>query len=272
MLVYAIISQKGGVGKTTTSANLAAALTEQGKRVLLVDLDPQGSLTAAVGRQAGAVTIGDVLQNPAAILTAIYPCTGSMHVVTATATLASVFLELAITGAPAFRLARALRLVQHCYDYTIVDCPPALGHATTNAMTAANVALIPLQCEYLSVRGLADVQVIASEIQDSTNADLRVRVVATMFDKRTLHAQDVLKEARHALPGLVFDTIIPRTISLAEAPACGQTIMRYAPDSRGAEAYRSLANEILNEDEGYGSPSRQDSIVTSVIERVPVAA
>src|ERR1051325_5163990 len=158
MLVYAVISQKGGVGKTTTSANLAAALTEEGKRVLLIDLDPQGSLTAAVGRQPGAVTVGDVLLNPPCILSAIYPCSGGMHIVTAKATLASVFLELAVTGAPAFRLSRALRLVQHCYDYAIIDCPPSLGHATTNAMTAANVALIPLQCEYLSVRGLADVQ------------------------------------------------------------------------------------------------------------------
>jgi chromosome partitioning protein len=139
-------------------------------------------------------------------------------------------------------------------------------------MTAANVALIPLQCEFLSVRGLSDVQVIASEIQDSTNADLRVRVVATMFDKRTLHAQDVLREARHALPGLVFETIIPRTISLAESPACGQSVLRYAPESKGAEAYRSLAYEVLAEDAGYGSPSRQEFEMSITEERVAVPA
>src|SRR5207237_8616485 len=138
--------------------------------------------TAAVGREAGAVTVADLPPNPTSIPSPNYPRTRRIHLGTATAPLASAFLQLAITGAPAFPLARALPLVSHCYDYAIIDCPPSLGHATTNAMTAANVALIPLQCEYLSVRGLADVQVIASEIQDSTNPELRVRVVETMFD------------------------------------------------------------------------------------------
>jgi len=253
MLVYAITSQKGGVGKTTTTVNLGAALRQAGKRVLLLDMDPQGSLTAAVGRKAGGISIGDVLRDPDSILNSIYPCAGGMHVITATATLANVFLELAELENPAFRLSRALGMVRECYDYALIDCPPSLGHATTNALTAANVALVPLQCEFLSLRGLADVQEIAAAIQETTNPNLRMRVVATMFDKRTIHAQDVLREARTALPGLVYETVIPRTVRLAEAPATGQTILEYAPESNGAYAYCALAQEIQQEDSEYGT-------------------
>jgi chromosome partitioning protein len=256
MFIYAITSQKGGVGKTTTTLNLGAALAAEGRQVLLLDMDPQGSMTIAVGRKAGKLTIGDVLEDPDQILNAIYPCAGGMRIVTASATLANVFIELSSSDAPAFRLTRALRLVRDCYDYALIDCPPSLGHATTNALTAAQVALVPLQCEFLSLRGLADVQEIAAAIQETTNPDLRLRVVGTMFDKRTLHAQDVLREARTALPGLVYETIIPRTIRLAEAPATGQTILEYAPDSNGAFAYRMLAQEILQEDSGYGTTQR----------------
>lgn len=256
MLVYAITSQKGGVGKTTTAVNLGAALVQEGKRVLLLDMDPQGSLTAAVGRTTGTVSIEDVLRDPENILHAIYPCAGGMHVVTATATLASVFLELDHAQSPAFRLAEALAKVQVYYDYALIDCPPSLGHATTNALTAATLALVPLQCEFLSLRGLADVQEISAAIQEATNPNLRMRVVATMFDKRTIHAQDVLREARSALPGLVFETVIPRTVRLAEAPATGQTIFEYAPDSNGAYGYRLLAQEILQEESGYATTRR----------------
>lgn len=259
MLTYAITSQKGGVGKTTTTVNLGAALALMGKRVLLIDLDPQGSLTAAVGRQPGGVSIGEVLEEPERILNAIYPCAGEMHVVTATATLASTFLGLADIEQPAYQLLRAIRHVQECYDYTVIDCPPSLGHATTNALTAAHVALVPLQCEFLSLRGLADVQEIVAAIQETTNPNLRVRVVGTMYDKRTIHARDVLNEARIALPGLVYETVIPRTIRLAEAPATGQTIFEYTPDSNGAYAYRALAEEVLQEDSGYGTTERHPS-------------
>ncbi len=259
MLTYAITSQKGGVGKTTTTVNLGAGLAREGKRVLLLDLDPQGSLTAAVGRKVGSITIGDVLLNPDRMLNAIYPCAGEMHVVTATATLASVLLQLNEASDPAFRMRRALSMVGECYDYALIDCPPSLGHATSNALTAARVALVPLQCEFLSLRGLADVQEIAATIQESTNPDLRLRVVATMFDKRTVHARDVLEEARNALPGLVYETVIPRTVRLAECPAAGMTILEYAPDSNGTFAYCALAQEILAEDNGYGTTERHSS-------------
>jgi chromosome partitioning protein len=259
MLTYAITSQKGGVGKTTTTVNLGAGLAHEGKRVLLLDLDPQGSLTAAVGRSAGTLTIGDVLLNPDNILNAIYPCAGKMHVVTATATLASVLLELNEVREPALRLRTALSAVAECYDYALIDCPPSLGHATSNALTAAHVALVPLQCEFLSLRGLADVREITAAIQETTNPSLRLRVAATMFDKRTTHAHDVLEEARNALPGLVYETVIPRTVRLAEAPAAGLTILEYAPDSNGTFAYCALAQEIMREDNGYGTTERHSS-------------
>lgn len=259
MFVYAITSQKGGVGKTTSTANLGAALAEEGRRVLLIDLDPQGSLTASVGRKIGKLTIEDVLLEPTCILNAIYPCAGKMDVITATATLSRVFLELDQLDDPAYRLRDALQEVQDRYDYCLIDCPPALGHATTNAMTAADVALVPLQCEFLSLRGLADVQEIAAAIQETTNPGLRMRVAATMHDKRTIHAADVLREARIALPGLVYETVIPRTIRLAEAPAVGQTILEFAPESNGAYAYRLLAKEVLGEDNEYGETRRHSS-------------
>jgi chromosome partitioning protein len=271
MIVYSIVSQKGGVGKTTTTVNLGAAFAEAGKRVLLVDLDPQGSLTAAVGQRPGRVGIADVLLDPDRVLAAVFPCAGGMSVITATAQLATALLALDDAPDPVHRMARALRYVADSYDYALIDCPPSLSHATTNALTAADVVLVPLQCEFLSLRGLADVREITAAIQDSTNPDLRLRVVATMFDRRTIHAQDVLAEAQSALPGLVCEAVIPRTVRLAEAPAVGQTILQYASDSNGAIGYRALAQELLREDSLYGEKERHPgSYAESALLRVAV--
>lgn len=256
MLTYAISSQKGGVGKTTTTVNLGAAFAQEGRRVLLLDMDPQGSLTAAVGADAGVISMGEVLQKPENMMHAISPCAGGMRVVAASPTLASVFQELSEMSNPAFRLAMALQTVQDCYDYTLIDCPPSLGHATTNALAAANVVLVPLQCEFLSLRGLRDMEDIAAVIRETTNPTLQLRVLGTMFDKRTLHANEVLQEAHTTLPGLVYQTVIPRTVRLAEAPANGKTIFEYAPESNGAYAYCMLAQEILQEEKRHGAQER----------------
>ena len=256
MFTYAISSQKGGVGKTTTTVNLGAALAQQGNRVLLLDMDPQGSLTAAVGARSTNLSMGDILEQPDNLINAILPCTGGMRVVTASPTLASVFQNLEKMPTPAFRMAMALRTVQDCFDYALIDCPPALGHATANALTASNVVLVPLQCEFLSMRGLHDMKDIAAIIRDTTNPRLQLRVLGTMFDKRTLHANSVLREAHADLPGLVYQTVIPRTVRLAEAPANGKTILEYAPESNGAYAYCMLAQEILHEEGKHGAPDR----------------
>ena len=259
MFTYAISSQKGGVGKTTTTVNLGAALAKQGRRVLLLDLDPQGSLTAAVAANTDGLSLGDVLEEPDNMINAIAPCTGGMRVVSASPTLASVFQRLAEMSTPAFRLTMALDRVRECYDYALIDCPPALGHATANALTASNVVLVPLQCEFLSMRGLHDMKDITGIIRDTTNPSLQLRVLGTMFDKRTLHANSVLQEANRDLPGLVYQTVIPRTIRLAEAPATGQSILDYAPESNGAYAYSMLAQEILQEDRHHGSTARNST-------------
>jgi chromosome partitioning protein len=247
MFVYAITSHKGGVGKTTTTVSLGAALAQEGKRVLLLDMDPKGGLTAAVGQTPPPVSMGEVLREPSRLAEAILPCAGRMDCIAATAMLAVVFVELALREGSAFRLHQALQDVRDRYDYVLIDCAASLGCALNNALTSAQVALVPLQCDYLSLRGLADIQEVVSTIHETTNPALRLRVVGTMFDKRVAHAHDVLDAARCALPGQVYQTIIPRTVRLAEAPATGQTILEYAPNSLGAHSYRLLGQEVLQE-------------------------
>lgn len=256
MLVYAITNHKGGVGKTTSAANLGAAFSEAGRRVLLIDLDPQASLTAAVGVEAVSLSMSEVLLRPEESEKAVVPCTGGMHIIPAKATLSVVLHEIAGAHQSAFRVAAALQKLSGRFDTVLVDCPATLGAAITNALTAADVALVPMQCNFLSLRGLADMHAIASAIQETTNPDLRLRVAGTLYDKRTTHAFDVLHESRKALPGLVYQTLIPRSVRLAEAPATGQTILEYAPRSQGADAYRALAREMMQEENTHGTTRR----------------
>lgn len=259
MRIIAITSQKGGVGKTTTAINLGAALKRQGKRVLLLDLDPQGSLTLAMGRAAGSPSMAETLLDTSAIFQAIQVCDNGLHLVGSVPTLAVVLMQLAEQENPAGRLQQTLRQVEDRYDYALIDCPSSLGHAITNALTAAHVAIVPLQCEFLALGGMVDMQEVIEVIRETTNPGLQTRILGTMFTRRNLHAQDVLNEARAALPGLVYDTAIPRTVRLAEAPATGQTIFDYAPRTTGAEAYSQLAQELLQEETRHEQTRRYSS-------------
>ena len=249
----AVTNQKGGVGKTTTTLNLGAALAKRGRRVLLIDLDPQASLTAATGRSAERVTLGDALVNPDCVLNAIYRSIGGMQIITASATLATTLLTLHRLGTVSRRLAQVLGPIEDCYDDIVIDCPPMLGPAISNALTAAHLALVPLQCEFLSMRGLEDMQEITAAIRETTNPDLRMRVLPTMFDGRTLHAKHILRAAREVLPDAFCETVIPRAVRLAEAPMYGKTIFEYAPDSSAAAAYWQLAQEMMQEECWHGA-------------------
>ncbi len=249
----AVTNQKGGVGKTTTTLNLGAALAKRGRRVLLIDLDPQASLTAATGRDAGRFTIGDALTNPDCVLSAIARSVGGMQIITASATLATTLLTLHRMGTVSHRLAQVLNPVADFYDDIVIDCPPMLGPAISNALTAADMALVPLQCEYLSMRGLEDMQEIVAAIRETTNPNLKMRVLPTMFDGRTLHANHILRAAREVFPDAFCETVIPRAVRLAEAPMHGKTIFEHAPDSTAAAAYWQLAQEMIQEECRHGA-------------------
>ena len=256
MFVYAVTNHKGGVGKTTTTATLGAAFARAGRRVLLLDLDPQASLTAAVGAFAAELTAEDVLEAPWTLQQAAVPCASGMRVVPARATLAIKLHEVMQTQGSSARIMLALDSVENSYDTVLIDCPSAIGAAMTNALTAADVALVPFQCDFLSLRGLADIQAICSTIVQTTNPNLKVRAFGNMYDRRTTHAWDVLSEARGALGVRMLATLVPRSVRLAEAPATGKTVLDYAPRSRGAEAYQSLARELMDEERNYGTTRR----------------
>jgi chromosome partitioning protein len=256
MFVYALTNHKGGVGKTTAAATLGAAFAAAGRRVLLVDLDPQASLTAAVGAQPGGLTVEDVITAPWAAPQAIVPCGAGMKIVPARVTLAIKLLEMAATGPPATALREALHSVHDRFDTAVIDCPSGMGPAITIALTAADVALVPMQCDYLSLRGLADMQAIAAAITQTTNPGLQVRAFASMYCRRTTHGSDVLAEARQALGARMLDTLVPRSVRMAEAPATGTTVLEYASRSRGAEAYQALAQELTTGEMIHGKTGR----------------
>ncbi len=247
---FALANQKGGVGKTTTAVHLSAFLAQQGYRVLLVDDDSQGNATTSLGIEKSTLraTLYEVLLDHLPLEQVIRP-TGraGLDLVPATLQLAGATVELLGRQDREYRLARALRPCQEIYDFICIDSPPSLGLLTVNALVAAQGVLIPLQCEYLAMEGLAQLLGTIRRIQERLNPRLHlIGVVMTMFDRRTRLSLEIVQEVQRHLPGRVFATLIPRNIRLSEAPSHGQTIWEYDPLSTGATAFRLLGREFLS--------------------------
>ncbi|MGH2723580.1 MAG: ParA family protein [Actinomycetota bacterium] len=247
--IVAIANQKGGVGKSTTAVNLGAAIAELGKKVLVVDLDPQGNASTGLGIEPGSRGVGTYQ-----ILAAGLPASEAVHetamaglwAIPSTIDLAGAEIELVGQFSREMRLARAIGDLADTYDLVLLDCPPSLGLLTVNALSAADELIVPIQCEYYALEGLGQLLRNVRLIQQNLNPRLRLAgIVLTMFDPRTKLSEQVVQEVRRYFGGRVYDTVIPRTVRLSEAPGFGRPITDYDPRSKGAKAYRKLAGEVL---------------------------
>ena len=248
--VIAVSSQKGGVGKTTTAINLGACLAQESRRVLIVDIDPQGNASSGLGINGNdqKSTIYEALINEADLASVIMPTAlANLDLVPSGQRLSGAEVELVGMMARETRLRTLLTAVKTGYDFVIIDCPPSLGLLTVNALTAADSVLIPLQCEYLALEGLTQLIGAIRLVQDHLNPGLRIEgVLLTMYDARLNLSQQVAEEARKFFAERVYKTMIPRNVRLSEAPSFGKPIVLYDPHSTGAESYRELAREVLD--------------------------
>ncbi len=247
--IYALANQKGGVGKTTTAVNLGAYLANAGKRILLVDADPQANATSSLGVDKNALTrsVYDMLvgSEPATSLTMLTQCPG-LDLLPATPALAGAEIELVGLAGRELRLRRALSPMRPRYDFILIDTPPSLGMLTINALTAADGVLIPIQCEYLPLEGLTQLLRTVELVRQSLNPDLIIRgLIMTMYDARTNLSRQVVEEIRQHFATTAFRAIIPRSIKIGEAPSYGEPLVTFAPDSSGAQAYAALCDEFL---------------------------
>lgn len=250
--IIAVANQKGGVGKTTTTINLAAAMVEQGMRVLLVDLDPQGNASTGLGVEVDdrEFTTYELLLEDLDLTDVIQETeTAGLCIIPATVDLSSADIELLSTEKRSFLLHDALRQVQMDafeFDFILIDCPPSLNLLTVNAMIAAHSVLVPLQSEFFALEGLSQLMMTIREVRQSGNKELRIEgVVLTMYDKRNNLSQQVEHDARSNLGELVFKTVIPRNVRVSEAPSFAMPVLSYDSNSKGARAYRDLAKEII---------------------------
>ncbi|KOP65780.1 sporulation initiation inhibitor Soj [Bacillus sp. FJAT-18019] len=248
--IIAIANQKGGVGKTTTSVNLGAGLASLGKRVLLVDIDPQGNTTSGVGINKADVAncIYDIIINEVHPKDAICGTkVDGLDIIPATIQLAGAEIELVPTISREVRLKKSLQLIKPQYDYILIDCPPSLGILTINSLTAADSVIIPIQCEYYALEGLSQLLNTVRLVQKHLNTSLKIEgVLLTMLDARTNLGIQVIEEVKKYFQEKVYRTIIPRNIRLSEAPSHGQSIITYDPRSKGAEVYLELAKEVIS--------------------------
>ncbi len=246
--VFAFANQKGGVAKTTSTLNLGVALSEHGLRVLAVDMDPQGNLTMSQGIDTEGLSSSmyDVLVNRTPIEEVIYE--REIDVAASTIDLAGAEMALTQMIGRERALQRALDAVRDRYDYILIDTPPSLGLLTINALAASEGVIVPVQCEYLSLRGLLQLEKTLEMIRENLNPEVRIKgILPTLFDARTSHGKESIEVLRENFGPLVFKTVVRKAIKFAEAPVIGSSVLKYDPKGRGSESYRALAREVLND-------------------------
>ena len=247
--IIAVANQKGGVGKTTTSVNLAACLGAKKKKVLLVDCDPQGNASSGFGVDKATLqgkTIYQVLIDNVPVADVLQKTEFKVDILPANIDLAGAEVELVAAISRETRLKKALDAVRDNYDYIIIDCPPSLGLLTLNSLTAADSVLVPIQCEFYALEGVAQLMRTIELVRSNLNANLKLEgVVMTMYDSRTKLAEQVVAEVRNSFDTVVYKTMIPRNVRLSEAPSFGQPIIYYDKKSKGSEVYMKLAKEVI---------------------------
>jgi chromosome partitioning protein len=250
--VIAIANQKGGVGKTTTTVNLGACLAELGKKVLLIDIDPQGNTTSGLGFNKSSIKrcVYDALVNDVPIESLVMQTQlPNLFLLPATIQLAGAEIELVSVMSRETKLKRTLDKIKHAYDMILIDCPPSLGLLTINSLTAANSVLVPIQCEFYALEGLSQLMNTIALVQKNLNPALTLEgVVLTMFDARTNLSIQVVDEVKSHFRSKVYQTIIPRNVRLSEAPSHGQPVIKYDPKSKGSEVYFDLAKEVIGDE------------------------